>query len=74
MSTDKRNVVKRIIAPGIWQDGDGNVHWSIPGLLAVADIEDTPANRLAVMQIVKDVIRKRNLRATFEYRDKPDYG
>lgn len=43
------------IAPGIWMDRDGGVHWSVPELLALVDLPDTPENRAAVFAIVRDV-------------------
>jgi hypothetical protein len=38
------------IAPGIWRDKDGDLHYSIPELLAMVDLDDTPANREQVVR------------------------
>lgn len=47
------------IAPGIWIDRDGDVHYSIPELLALVQLPDTPANRAQVAEMIA-----RDLRAT----------
>lgn len=39
------------IATGIWVDRTGHVHFSIPELLAMVDLEDTEQNRKAVLEI-----------------------
>jgi hypothetical protein len=41
------------IAPGVWRDRDGCYHFSILELLAMVDLEDTPANRDAVEQMIR---------------------
>lgn len=43
------------IAPGIWEDAEGGLHFSIPELLALVDLEDIPENREAVFAIVKEL-------------------
>lgn len=45
------------IAPGIWMDRDGHVHWSIVELLELVDLEDTPDNRAAIVEITERVAR-----------------
>lgn len=49
------------IAPGIWLDADGDVHFSIPELLAMVDLEDTPANREEVAQMVAEIMSRHGL-------------
>lgn len=44
----------RRVAPGLWLDANGHVHWSVPELLALVALPDTPANREAVTQLVID--------------------
>ena len=44
------------IAPGIWRDAHGGIHWSVVELLALVGLPDTPANREAVVDIVKKSI------------------
>jgi hypothetical protein len=36
--TDKTNKLKKRIAPGIWEDQKGQIHFSIPDLLALYDL------------------------------------
>ena len=42
------------IAPGLWIDGEGNPHWSVPELLALVDLPDTPENRAAVIRLARE--------------------
>ena len=48
----------RRIAPGIWLDVDGDLHYSVPELLALVDLEDTPANREQVVRTITESIRE----------------
>jgi hypothetical protein len=41
------------IAPGIWQDRDGAIHFSITELLAMVQLEDTPAHRAEVERMIR---------------------
>lgn len=52
-----QRIGSRRIAPGIWEDAEGNLHFSIPELLAVFGWEDTPAEREEVAQILEAVVR-----------------
>ena len=47
----------RKLGPGIWEDLNGGVHFSVPELLAYFDIEDTPANRADAVQLVHDLAK-----------------
>lgn len=49
------------LAPGVWVDADGDVHFSVPELLAMVDLEDTPANREEVAQMVAGIMRRHGL-------------
>jgi len=42
------------VAPGIWLDRDGNIHWSVPELLALVDLPDTPENRESVIAMLRE--------------------
>lgn len=55
-----RNTVRQVIAPGIWEDEDGNAHFSLPDLLKVADLEDTPENRQRVTAMIRQLINDQN--------------
>lgn len=50
----------RRIAPGLWLDAEGSLHYSVTELLALVDLEDTPANRDAVRAIVVETLRAQN--------------
>jgi hypothetical protein len=43
----------RRVAPGIWIDRDNAVHFSVPELMAMVDLDDTPENRAAVAESVR---------------------
>lgn len=61
MSTrDKRDTLRERIAPGIWRDANGDIHWSIPELLAMVEFEDTPENQAQVEKMLEDLMRKEN--------------
>jgi hypothetical protein len=53
-----RDQLSRRIAPGIWEDVQGNPHWSIPELLELMDLEDTPENRARVLDTIREVERE----------------
>jgi hypothetical protein len=40
------------VAPGIWLDADGGVHFSVPELLALVALPNTPANRAIVTEML----------------------
>lgn len=44
------------IATGIWRDRDGCVHISVPELLELFDIADTPENRERCVQTVQQAL------------------
>jgi hypothetical protein len=50
------------IAPGIWRDANGDIHWSITELLEMVDLPDTPEHRAKVEKMLEDLMR----------REKPD--
>ena len=45
------------IAPGLWRDAAGDMHFSVPELLALFDIEDTPENREKVIVVLEQSLR-----------------
>ncbi len=57
-----RNKLGRRIAPGMWEDADGNPHFSLPELLVFFELEDTPENRSIATKNIIEALR----------RDKPD--
>jgi len=42
------------IAPGIWRDRHGDIHFSVVELLALVDLPDTPENREQVFAMVRE--------------------
>jgi len=66
-----RDILKKRIAPGIWEDGDGNIHWSVPELLRMVALPDTPENREAVMAIVRQAVGAVRPDVQFIKREKP---
>ncbi len=52
------------IAPGIWIDRDGGLHWSVPELLALVDLPDTPEHREAVTEMLRRTLRDQCPEAT----------
>jgi hypothetical protein len=67
-----RDQLSRRIAPGIWEDVQGNPHWSIPELLQLFDLEDTPENRARVTDTIREVLLRKNPHATIVFRERPD--
>lgn len=59
MSYDKpenRNKLSHIISTGIWEDADGNMHFNVPDLLKMVDLEDTAENREKVKAMVHEIV------------------
>lgn len=72
MSNENRNKLGKLIAPGIWEDKDGNVHFSLPELLALFELEDTPENRAIATENIKEMLRKQCPDVTIVERPTPD--
>lgn len=66
-----RNKLRKRHAPGIWEDRDGNVHFSLPELLELFELEDTPENRRIATENIRAMIRKQNPDATIVERKTP---
>lgn len=52
-----RDTCKRVIAPGIWEDIEGGIHFSTPKLLEAFDLPDTPEHRAIVEGLVVHALR-----------------
>lgn len=46
----------RRLGPGVWVDVDNGLHFSVPELLAVLRVRDTPENRDVLMVIIRDLL------------------
>ena len=74
MAPSKRDTFVRHLDPLklMWEDADGNPHFSIEDALRVFEFPDTPANREAVDRILTNLIHMANPDATIIKRDEPD--
>ncbi len=72
MNNDNRNKLGKRISPGIWEDKDGNVHFSLPELLALFELEDTPENRAIATENIKEMLRKQHPEVIIVERPTPD--
>ena len=71
-ATTPRNQLGQRIAPGLWVDREGHAHWSILELLQQFELDDTPANRAAVTEIITRLLRQAAPEMTIVHREKPD--
>lgn len=60
LKSANRNKLGRRIGPGIWEDADGNPHFSIPELLALVGLDDTPENRERVTAMIRKMVHEQN--------------
>lgn len=67
-----RNKLMKRHGPGIWEDADGHIHWSIPELLAMVELPDTPENRESVKQMLLDMMKKGAPNAQIIFRQTPE--
>lgn len=67
-----RNKLGKQIVPGIWEDADGHPHFSIPDLLALFDLPDTPENHEIVKAMLVDLLKKNSPNAPVIFRKSPD--
>lgn len=69
--TDKANQLKKRIAPGIWEDKKGQIHFSIPELLRLHDLEDAPENHEIVKGMLMELMKKFRPNVEIRYRKSP---
>lgn len=67
-----RDTLDKWLAPGVWLDVEGNVHFSVPDFLDLFGLEDTEANRAAVIHFISKISLAARPDAPVIYRDKPD--
>lgn len=46
----------RRLAPGVWVDRNGGLHFSAPDLLALLNVADTPANRDELTKHIREYL------------------
>lgn len=69
---ENRNKLRHIISTGIWEDADGNPHFSLPDLLKMVDLEDTAENRKILTAMLHEVIAEHMPDATIIDRETTD--
>ena len=67
-----RNLLKRYLGPGIWEDMDGAVHFSLPEILAHMGVENTLKNQEQLREVVRVYLLKHSPAAKVIDRHKPD--
>ena len=66
------NTLGKRIAPGFWEDADGNPHVSITELLALVELEDTPENHEIVKQMLVSMVKEKHPDKPVIFRTTPD--
>lgn len=70
--TPLRDQLDHYLAPGVWVDKEGGLHFSLPDILKDMNLPDTPENRAYVTTTLKEMLHKQTPRATIIEREKPD--
>lgn len=78
MSLSKRDTFVRYVDPleTLWEDAEGNLHFSVDNALRAFEIPDTPENREFMKRTFREVLKENNPDAVVEDRaapDSPDY-
>ncbi len=68
MSLPGRNTLKRYHAPGIWEDINGDMHFSLPDICEHCGIEPTPENLELCRQALNEVRRRNGVQGKVIYR------
>ena len=66
-----RNKLGKRLAPGVWTDKDGGLHFSLPELLALFELEDTPENRAIATDNIRAMLREQCPDAKIVERQSP---
>jgi len=72
VTTPLRNQLGKRIAPGFWEDAEGHPHWSIPELLELVNLPDTPENCARVTAMIREQVLKVNPEASIIERETPE--
>ncbi len=75
MSLSSRDTFVRYVDPlaTIWEDADGNHHFSVANALKAFKLEDTPENRAMLTNSYESAILENNPQAIIVHRDHPDH-
>lgn len=52
------NKIRRQLCPGVWEDLEGGLHFSVPDILAYLDVTDTPENRENTLKLFEELLRE----------------
>lgn len=67
-----KNTIAYRLDEGAWVDTDGNLHFSVPDILAHFGVEDTPENRQVMMMQLQDILSKECPHAKIVERETPE--
>jgi hypothetical protein len=67
-----RNTLKKRLGPGVWEDAEGGVHFSIPEILKFFYCIDTPETRAETEAMLKAEIAKQHPQIKIIIREGPD--
>jgi hypothetical protein len=62
------------VAPGIWVDANGDTHYSIPELLQLVGLPDTPEHRAKVKQMIQGLFQQNAPGVELRFRERPGQG
>lgn len=51
---------KKRYGPGVWEDEDGGLHFSVPELLAAFDLPHTPENEARMKATLHELLKEAN--------------
>ena len=69
--TDKANQLEKKLGPGIWQDKNGSVHFSIPEILKHYDLEPTMENIEETKKMLVELGKRFHPNTPIIYRKSP---
>ena len=74
MSLSKRDTFVRYVDPleTMWEDAEGNLHFSVDNALRAFELEDTPENREFVKKTFRESITSAAKPPILEERSEPD--
>jgi hypothetical protein len=58
MKRKPEDTLKRWLAPGAWEDANGNIHFALPDLLKHFGMADSPDNRRHLTRVIREIMEK----------------